>query len=135
MVTVDDVRTIASKLPRSYEVTVRGCVKFRIGPIVYLAFSRDESLMGFAFPMELRASLIDSAPEKFQLPERESDLRFNWVDVRLSALDQDEMSALVLGAWRMCVPKKVAAAYDLSARPATAVRPAPESRPAVPPAK
>jgi hypothetical protein len=132
--TVDDVRALASTLPRSYEVAVRGCVKFRIGPIVYIAFSRDESIMGLAFPKDMRASLVESAPEKFQLP-RASDLRFNWVDVRLAALDHDEMSALVIGAWRMCVPKKVAAAYDLSARPAPAVPREREARRAVRPEK
>jgi hypothetical protein len=42
-----------------------------------------------------------------------ADLRYNWVVARLDALDPDEMSELVTDAWRMCVPKKVAAAYDL----------------------
>ncbi len=109
--TVDDVRSIASTLPRSYEVVVRGCVKFRIGQIVYVAFTRDETIMGFAFPKELRNALVDSDPNKFVLPGQ-SDLRFNWVCVRLDAIDRDELYALVVGAWRMCVPKKVAAAYD-----------------------
>jgi hypothetical protein len=109
-VTVDDVRSIASTLPRSYEAEVRGCVKFRIGQIVYIAFSRDESTMGFAFPQELRNALVDSDPDKFLLPSQ-SDLRFNWVCVRLDAIDREELYALVVAAWRMCVPKKVAAAY------------------------
>ena len=52
MVTIDDVRALATTLPRSYEVLVRDRVKFRVGRIVYLAFSRDETLMGFAFPRE-----------------------------------------------------------------------------------
>jgi hypothetical protein len=41
----------------------------------------------------------------------QSDLRYHWVHVRLSALDQTEMEELVLDAWRMCVPKKVAIGY------------------------
>lgn len=41
-----------------------------------------------------------------------SDERFQWVRVRLAAIDEDEMRELVTDAWRMCVPKKVAAAYD-----------------------
>ncbi|HUS28777.1 MAG TPA: hypothetical protein VMZ53_09710 [Kofleriaceae bacterium] len=109
-VTVDDVRTLAATLPRSYEVTVRGCVKFRVGQLVYVAFDRDQTTMGFAFPKDLRASLVDSDPDKFHLP-RASDLRFNWVCARLSALSRKEMPALVISAWRMCVPKKVYAAY------------------------
>ena len=114
-VTVDDVRSIASTLPRSYEAVVRGCVKFRVGRIVYVAFDRDERIMGFGFPKELRDALVESAPDKFLLP-RQSDLRYNWVCVRLDAVDRDEVSALVVAAWRMCVPKKVAAAYPPSKR-------------------
>ena len=111
MVTVDDARAIASKLPRSYEVVVRGCVKFRVGSLVYVAFSRDETIMGFGFPKDWRAALVEAEPDKFSLP-RPSDLRFHWVCARLDRIDRDELRALVVEAWRMCVPKKVAAAYD-----------------------
>jgi len=113
--TVDDVRSIAFTLPRSYEVLVHGRVKFRVGKLVYVSLSRDQAVMGFAFPRELRAALVDSDPEKFLLPAK-SDLRFHWVCVRLDAVNRDELYALVVGAWRMCVPKKVAAAYA-AARP------------------
>jgi hypothetical protein len=37
-----------------------------------------------------------------------ADLRYNWVVVRLGAIDDDEMRELVLDAWRMVVPKRVA---------------------------
>ncbi|WP_232664474.1 MmcQ/YjbR family DNA-binding protein [Pseudonocardia sp. TRM90224] len=110
MVTVDQVRAVVKPLPRSYEVLVRDCVKFRVGQIVYVAFSRDETVMGFAFPKEERAALVASAPEKFEMPSR-SDERFRWVHVRMAAIDEDEMRELVLDAWRMVVPKSVAAAY------------------------
>ena len=111
MVSIDDVRGIAEPLPRSYEVLVRDQVKFRVGQIVYLAFSRDETIMGFAFPKEERDALVEAEPEKFLLP-RTSDLRYRWVCVRLAAIDLDELRELVMDAWRMVVPKSVAAAYD-----------------------
>ena len=107
VITVDDVRRITSTLPRSYEVIVRDRVKFRIGQIVYLAFSRDETVMGFAFPKDEREGLIASEPEKFMLP-RPSDMRYNWVHVRLDAIDLVELREIVVEAWRMCVPKSVA---------------------------
>jgi hypothetical protein len=116
MVTIDDVRPFALSLPRSYEVLVRDRVKFRVGRIVYVAFSRDETQMGFGFPKEERAALVASEPDKFLLP-RQSDMRYHWVEVRLAAIDVDEMRELVLDAWRMVVPKKVAAAYDAQIRP------------------
>jgi hypothetical protein len=106
VVTVEDVRRLCATRPRSYEVLVRDRVKFRVGQLVYVAFSRDEQTMGFGFPKEERAALVAAEPDKFLLPP-ESDLRFHWVVVRLAAIDEDEMTELVLGAWRMVVPKKV----------------------------
>jgi hypothetical protein len=110
VVTIEEIRAIAADLPRSYEALVRDRVKFRVGRIVYLAFSRDETLMGFAFPKEEREALVASEPGKFMMP-KPSDLRYNWVVVRLDAIDRDEMQEIVTEAWRMVVPKKVAVAY------------------------
>jgi hypothetical protein len=110
VVTVDDARTVALKLPRAYEVVVRGRLKFRVGRIVWLAFSRDEERIGFAFPKDWREVLIGSDPEKFLWPEP-GDLRYNWAVARLAALDADEMRELVLDAWAFVVPKRVADEY------------------------
>jgi len=106
-----DVRALALTLPRSYEAIVGGRVKFRVGRIVYVAFSRDETVMGFAFPKEERDWLIGGSPDKFMQPIA-SDLRYNWVLARLAELDKKEMSELVTDAWRMVVPKSVAGAYE-----------------------
>jgi hypothetical protein len=111
MVTVEDIRRVALSLPRTEEALVRDRVKFRVGRIVYVALSRDETTMGFGYPKEERAALIAAEPAKFFPPTR-SDERYNWVQAWLAALDEDEMRELVVDAWRMCVPKKVAAAYD-----------------------
>jgi len=107
MVTIEDVRAVASRLPRTEEALVRDRVKFRVGRIVYLAFSRDESVMGFAFPKEERIALVEAEPDKFMMPDQ-SDLRYNWVHVRMAAVDPDEMRELVVDAWRMVVPKRLA---------------------------
>jgi len=112
-VTVDEVRAVASPLPRAYEVVVRGRLKFRVGQIVFLAFSKDGTTMGFGFPKEWRAALVESEPEKFSLPG-ESDMRFNWVHATLEALDHEEMRDLVENAWALCVPKYVAEEYARS---------------------
>jgi hypothetical protein len=111
MVTVDEVRSFALELPRTSEGLVRESVRFRVGRIVYAALSSDETVMGVAFPKEERDALVASEPDKFLLP-RVSDLRFNWVLVRLDAIDVDEMRELILDAWRMVVPKRVAAEHD-----------------------
>jgi len=115
MVTIDEVRAFAVTLPRSSEAFVRGRVKFRIGRIVYLAFSRDGSTMGFAFPKEWRDALVESEPEKFSLPST-SDLRYHWVHVDLAAIDAAEMRELVEEAWAFCVPKRVVEEYAAARR-------------------
>jgi hypothetical protein len=40
-----------------------------------------------------------------------SDLRYHWVVVRLSAIDDAEMREIVREAWRMVVPKRVSAEH------------------------
>jgi hypothetical protein len=111
VITVDDVRRITASLPRSYEVVVRDQIKFRVGQIVFVAFSRDETVMGVGFPKDERKAMVAAEPDKFMLP-RKSDMRYNWIHVRLDAIDLDELRELVIDGWRMCVPKKVAASLD-----------------------
>ena len=106
--TIDDVRRVALALPRAYEALVADRVKFRVGRIVFVAFSRDEQQMGFGFPKEERAQLVASDPSKFLMPSK-GDLRYNWVESRLAALDDAEMRELVTDAWRLCVPASLAA--------------------------
>ena len=110
MPTVEDVRAVAIGLPRSTEAFVRGRVKFRVGRIVYLAFSRDETELGFAWPKEWRDALVEQEPDKFRLPD-DSDLRYNWAVVRMAAIDATELRELIVDAWAFVVPKSVAAEY------------------------
>jgi hypothetical protein len=107
MVTVADVRALALTLPRTTEHLIHDRVKFRVGAIVYVAFSRDETTMGFGYPKEERDALIAGEPDLFFLP-RPSDLRFHWACCHLARLDQEYMTELVTEAWRMVVPKFLA---------------------------
>ena len=103
-VSVDDVLTYAKDFERSYVAVVHGRIKLRVKQIVYVAFSRDETTMGFGFPKDDRPALVASAPERFSLP-RPSDMRFHWVETRLDRLEIDEMQEFVLDAWGLVVPK------------------------------
>ncbi len=112
MVTVEDVRAVAAELPRSYAVVVRGRIKFRVKQIVYLAFSRDETEIGFGFPKSEREYLVASRPDTFFMPD-EASLRFHWVEAWTAKLEPDEMRDFVICAWAMCVPRYVSAPYVL----------------------
>src|SRR5215218_10771683 len=111
MAVIDDVRPLGAELERSYQVYVHGRLKFRVKQIVYVAFSLDETVMGFAFSKEERAALVASDPHTFHMPSV-SDLRFNWVHADLTALVPIEARELVVDAWRMVVPQKLSRAYD-----------------------
>lgn len=110
MVTVEDVRRIAGSLPGSYEVVVRDRVKFRVGRYVYIAFSRDETIMGFGYLRDERDALVASDPETFLPPER-VDERYHWVQARTAALDEAQLRELVVDAWRIAAPKRLVAEY------------------------
>jgi hypothetical protein len=110
MITAADVREVARPLPRTTEHLIYDHIKFRVGKIVYASISPDETLLGFGFPKEEREAMIASRPEVFLMP-RLSDQRFRWIVARMAALGKDEMAELIIDAWRMVVPKKVAAAY------------------------
>lgn len=120
MVTVEDVRRFALTLPRTAEGFVGGRVKFYVGRIVYVSFSRDGSVMGFAFPKDEREWLVGGSPEKFMLPQG-GDLRYHWVLVRMDAIDEREMRELVVDAWRMVVPKVVGA--SVAEPPGSSIQP------------
>jgi hypothetical protein len=92
-----DVRAVTSDLPRSYEVLVRDRVKFRVGRLVYLALSRDETLLGFAYPRDARDSLIAADPDTF-LPPVPSDERYNWLRLRMAAIDADQLREIAVDA-------------------------------------
>ncbi|CAN5595351.1 MmcQ/YjbR family DNA-binding protein [soil metagenome] len=111
MAVMQDVWALGADLERSYQVYVRGRLKFRVGQLVYVAFSLDEKVMGFGFPKDERAALVGGDPRKFQLPS-ESDMRFHWVHADLAALEPGEARELVVDAWRMVVPQKISRAYD-----------------------
>jgi len=110
MITAADVREVARSLPRTTEHLIYDHIKFRVGQIVYASISPDETLIGFGFPKEEREAMIASRPDVFLMP-RLSDQRYRWINARMAALGKDEMAELITDAWRMCVPKKVAAAH------------------------
>jgi hypothetical protein len=118
-VTADDVRRLTMALPRTTEGLVRDSPRWRIGRLVYAALSPDEEFLGFAYPKEGRDALVAGEPDKFVMP-RTSDLRYNWVESRMAALDLDELRELIVDAWRMCVPKKVVAEWQSGGGPTAA---------------
>ena len=106
MVTVEHIREFCAALPRTEVAIVRDRLKFRVKGIVYAAFSRDETELGFGFPKEERVALVEAEPHKFFLPDR-ANMRYRWVCCWPAEIEPAEMEELLVDAWAMCVPKKV----------------------------
>ena len=115
MVTLDDVRAVARELPLTTEALVHrpGEVPRRSDRVRGVFARRDG---GLGFPKDWRALLVESRAADFSLPSQ-ADMRYNWVHVNLAAIDQAEMHELIVDAWLMCVPKRVAEAYDKARKP------------------
>jgi hypothetical protein len=119
VLTVDDVRAMIADLPRAYETVVADRIKFKVGRIVFVAFSRDETTMGFGYPREHRDALVADDPVRFFLPDRRN-LRYQWVCARMAELTPEQARPLIHQAWTMAVPKRVAADYAAGRDPAPA---------------
>ncbi|HEX9065497.1 MAG TPA: MmcQ/YjbR family DNA-binding protein [Streptosporangiaceae bacterium] len=113
-VTLAEVRGWALALPRTSEHLIRDYVKFRVGRIVFATVSPDETILGFGFPREERAALIQAQPDRFLL-EHPGDQRYQWIDARMTTLSPDEAREFIIDAWRMVVPKRVAAEFGAQA--------------------
>ncbi|WP_370647011.1 MmcQ/YjbR family DNA-binding protein [Mycobacterium sp. IDR2000157661] len=110
MITVEDVRGIALALPRAYDGGARSRdVPGRTAGIPRLLAGRDGAGIRLAPGGTSRSG--GGRAQKFMLP-RPSEMQYNWAVVRLDAIELDELRELILDAWRMCVPKSVAAQID-----------------------
>ena len=71
---------------------------------MYLALSRDETLMGFAFPKEEREAALETYPDSSCARSRPTCATNGWL-FAWRLIDEDELRELVFDAWHMVVPK------------------------------
>ncbi|MFC9946467.1 MmcQ/YjbR family DNA-binding protein [Streptomyces pratensis] len=118
-VTADDVRAIALSLPDTAEKLAWGRPTFRVTGKIFAALGDDDATMGVKCPVEDRAELIASEPEKFFVREGHDDT-YAWLRVRLAALDDTvELNAVLTDSWRQAAPRRLVAAHpELSPDPA-----------------
>lgn len=117
--TADDVRTIALTLPDTAEKLAWGQPTFRVAGKIFAALGDDDTTMGVKCPVEDRAELIASEPEKFFVRKGHDD-NYAWLRVRLAALeDAAELTAVLTDSWRQAAPRKLLDAHpELSVPPA-----------------
>ncbi|MEV6315428.1 MmcQ/YjbR family DNA-binding protein [Streptomyces sp. NPDC051776] len=109
--TAEDARRIALALPETAEKLAWGMPTFRVKGKIFASLADDDASIGVKCPIDDREELIASEPEKFFL-RGGHDENFPWLRVRLAALDDaEELAAILLDAWRLTAPRRLAEAY------------------------
>ncbi|WP_431045275.1 MmcQ/YjbR family DNA-binding protein [Streptomyces sp. P1-3] len=111
MATAEDVRTIALALPETEEKLAWGIPTFRVKGKIFASLADDDTSVGVKCPVEERAELIASEPEKFFIRPGHDD-NFAWVRVRLAALDDTaELRDILHDSWRQAAPRRLAEGF------------------------
>ena len=120
MVDADTVRRLALALPQAREETQGAQLRFTVaGKGFAWSFMRriapkqprvpDPSVLAIRCELPRKELLIEAAPQTFF--DDPHYLGFPAVLARLAALDEPELAALLVAAWRLQAPKKLAKAH------------------------
>ena len=119
MVTFDQVREIALRLPGVEEGTSYGTPSFRVkGKFISRLRTEDDSLVvkvGDGF----RDMLLQANPSVYFVTDHYAG--YPAVLIRLSDADPDDIAEALEEAWRLAAPKKLIADYDAALADGSAV--------------
>jgi hypothetical protein len=112
MATEDDVRRIALALPETIEKPWYHTPGFRVKDKGFLRIRSEAegALVVFVADLDEKEALLASDPAKFfTTPHYDGHPT---VLVHLDAIDVDELTELIVDAWRVKAPKRVLAAHE-----------------------
>lgn len=109
-ITVDEVRQLALSLPETEEKEHWGKPSFRVRGKVYAVIQEDYRSVVVKTTQDERLAKMTMEPDIYSLPDSFQNL--NYMKVRIDRMPQDAFRAVLLRAWQLVVPKRVAASYD-----------------------
>jgi hypothetical protein len=110
--TFDDVRRIALALPEAEEVLTWDVdVTFRVKHKIFAIGGDGAERVSIKATPLLQADLLDRDPETFRSAPYVG--RFGWVTVQLDSVDEETLRDLIVGAWRLTAPKRLAATLPI----------------------
>ena len=111
MPTFDDVRRIAMSLPEAEEIlTWETDVTFRVRKKIFAIGGDGSDHASIKASPTAQADLIDRDPEAFTVAAYVG--RFGWVNVDLRRIDEPTLRTLLVEAWRLTAPKRLAATFN-----------------------
>ena len=116
MVTEDDVRRVALSLPAVVEKSYTRLASFRVRSNLFIRVHElPDAVFVRCASLDERNELLMAEPEKFFITPHYDG--YPAILVRLSRVDLDEMTELVIESWRICAPTRLLAAYDIEHPP------------------
>jgi hypothetical protein len=107
LVGFDVVREIALELPEAEETTSYGTPSFKVRGKMFARLREEGDVLVVKVDRDERTALIESEPEVYFLtPHYEN---YDYVLVRLPAVERDELREILIDSWLMAVPKRLAA--------------------------
>ena len=105
MATHDDVRELALALPETVEKPSYGTPGFRVKDRLFARLHQDGESLVLRVDVDEREALAQAEPEKFfSTPHYD---RHPCIQVRLAAVDREELSELLRDSWRLRAPAAV----------------------------
>jgi predicted DNA-binding protein (MmcQ/YjbR family) len=110
MATFDDVRAIAMALPEAEEVvTWETDITFRVRHKIFAMGGEGSAAVSIKATPATQADLVDQEPATFHPSAYVG--RFGWVTADLGRIDDHLLRTLLVEAWRLTAPKRLAATY------------------------
>ena len=110
MSTVDQLREIALSLPETSEKAAWGMPTFRVRNKVFAAVNPKHGI-GIPISREERAELVAGEPEKFYWMSH--DENYDFMRLRLEAIDPVELRELLTDAWRRVAGPRLSARHGI----------------------
>lgn len=103
-VSFQTVRKLALSLDKVEESTSYGTPAFKVGGKLFLRLHQDQESLIVRMNFDQRERLIAARPDTYYIIDHYKD--YEWLLVRLSRVQQDELWDLIQVAWRSRAPKK-----------------------------
>lgn len=111
MATFEDVRRISMALPEAEEIlTWETDVTFRVRSKIFAIGGDAGDHTSIKATPAAQADLIDRDPTTFASSAYVG--RFGWVTVNLRRIDEATLRILLVEAWRLTAPKRLAATFE-----------------------
>jgi hypothetical protein len=111
MANEDDARRIALGLPETSERTYNRLPGFQVRKQLFIRIHElDDTLLVSCADLEERNELLAAQPATFFITPHYED--YPAVLVRLSQVDEDELTELITESWRLNAPKRLLTAFD-----------------------